>query len=113
MPRLRKVCSWSPCPELVTRPAYYCPAHQRPMITRPSPAAQGYGRGWRAARLRFLASHPLCFCGAPATVVDHVVPHKGDMVLFWTESNLAALCVPHHAAKTAASDGGYGNKVLG
>ena len=63
---------------------------------RPSAARRGYGPRWRRARRRFLARHPLCVaCGAagrlePATVVDHVVPHRGDPVLFWDRGELAA-----------------------
>ena len=57
-----------------------------------------YGRRWERARARFLARHPLCtFCEAmgyivAATVVDHIIPHKGDMTLFWDESNWQPLC---------------------
>jgi 5-methylcytosine-specific restriction protein A len=36
-----------------------------------------------------------------ATVVDHVVPHRGDAALFWDEVNWAALCKRCHDAKTA------------
>jgi 5-methylcytosine-specific restriction endonuclease McrA len=32
----------------------------------------------------------------PATVVDHVIPHRGDMELFWREGNHQALCKLHH-----------------
>lgn len=44
----------------------------------------------------------------PATCVDHVVPHKGDMEVFWQEDNWMALCDSHHAEKTATEDGGFG-----
>ena len=58
-----------------------------------SPLAAGPGRAtWRATR---------CACrvrrqGAlvSATVVDHVVPHRGDPVLFWDESNWQSQCKP-------------------
>jgi 5-methylcytosine-specific restriction protein A len=74
---------------------------------RPSAARRGYGRRWRRARAAFLARHPLCAaCGAqgrvvPVTVVDHVVPHRGDAALFWDEKNWAALCKRCHDRKTA------------
>jgi 5-methylcytosine-specific restriction protein A len=74
---------------------------------RPSAARRGYGPRWRRARVAYLAQHPLCAaCQAegravPATVVDHVVPHRGDPDLFWDESNWAALCKRCHDAKTA------------
>ena len=61
---------------------------------------------WRAVRETFLRAHPLCCrCGAearltPARVVDHVTPIKDGGARFeW--SNLQALCVPCHNAKTA------------
>jgi 5-methylcytosine-specific restriction protein A len=74
---------------------------------RPSAARRGYGPRWRRARAAYLRRHPLCVsCAAagrlePATVVDHVVPHRGDAVLFWNKRNWAALCKPCHDAKTA------------
>jgi 5-methylcytosine-specific restriction protein A len=74
---------------------------------RPSAARRGYGARWRRARAAFLAQHPLCAaCRAqgrvmPATIVDHVVPHRGDERLFWDETNWAPACKPCHDAKTA------------
>jgi 5-methylcytosine-specific restriction protein A len=74
---------------------------------RPSAARRGYGPRWRRARAAFLAEHPLCAaCQAlgrvvPATVVDHVVPHGGDLRLFWDEGNWAPACKRCHDAKTA------------
>ena len=49
---------------------------------------------WKALRKYQLAREPLCrMCGAsgrltPATVVDHVTPHKGDYGLFLDGDNL-------------------------
>jgi 5-methylcytosine-specific restriction enzyme A len=74
---------------------------------RPSATRRGYGPRWRRARAAFLAQHPLCAtcktrgCVVPATVVDHIVPHRGDPALFWDEANWAALCKRCHDAKTA------------
>jgi 5-methylcytosine-specific restriction protein A len=74
---------------------------------RPSAARRGYGPRWRRARAAFLARHPLCAaCRAQgrvvaATVVDHVVPHRGDQRLFWDTSNWAPACKRCHDAKTA------------
>ena len=74
---------------------------------RPSAARRGYGPRWRRARAAYLDRHPLCVpCEAagrlvPATVVDHVVPHRGDSDLFWNEENWQGLCKPCHDAKTA------------
>lgn len=64
--------------------------------------ARLYGRRWREARLVHLAAHPLCvFCGqlgrvTAATVVDHIVPHRGDETLFWDTANWQSLCQPCH-----------------
>lgn len=64
---------------------------------RGSAAERGYGHRWRAARERFLRRHPLCVASlangltVAADVVDHIVPHRGDMVLFWDPSNWQAL----------------------
>jgi 5-methylcytosine-specific restriction protein A len=42
----------------------------------------------------------------PATVIDHITPHRGDRALFWQSSNWQALCKPCHDRKTATEDGG-------
>lgn len=65
--------------------------------------ARGYDYTWQKARKQHLASHPLCvMCQAAgqvklATVVDHITPHRGDMTLFWDESNWQSLCATHHS----------------
>jgi 5-methylcytosine-specific restriction endonuclease McrA len=57
-----------------------------------------YGRRWQKARLLHLAKHPLCNrCQTrnvlrAAAIVDHVTPHRGDLRLFWDESNWQSLC---------------------
>ncbi|WP_371441492.1 HNH endonuclease signature motif containing protein [Methylosinus sp. R-45379] len=66
---------------------------------RPSSSARGYGSKWTQARAEFLAAHPTCNrpgCDAPATVVDHIIPHRGDMKLFWRRSNWQPLCAHCH-----------------
>ncbi|MFC3866200.1 HNH endonuclease [Alcaligenes aquatilis] len=32
-----------------------------------------------------------------ASVVDHVVAHRGNQVLFWDRSNWQGLCSTHHS----------------
>jgi 5-methylcytosine-specific restriction protein A len=44
-----------------------------------------------------------------ATVVDHIIPHKGDKRLFWDIKNWQPLCASCHGIKTAKEDGGFGN----
>lgn len=59
---------------------------------------------WRVLRERQLAMRPLCaFCAAagratPATVADHVEPHRGDRAKFFDPSNLQSLCKTCHDA---------------
>lgn len=80
---------------------------------RPTSSAQrGYSSPWQRARKAYLQVHPLCvMCQkagrlVPASVVDHVVPHKGDTELFWDASNWQALCKPCHDLKTNLEDHG-------
>lgn len=69
-----------------------------------SSTARGYGYRWQKARAAFLAANPLCaMCSQPespvaATVVDHIVPHRGDDVLFWDSDNWQALCAHCHSS---------------
>ena len=87
------------------------PESVAPAPKRPSAAARGYGNKWQSARAGYLAKHPVCvLCkaagyGTPATVVDHIIPHRGDMALFWdSQNNWRALCRPCHGKKTANED---------
>ena len=64
---------------------------------RPSSSARGYDRSWEKARAEFLRRHPRCKCGDPATLVDHIRPHRGDQTLFWDKTNWEAMCVSCHS----------------
>lgn len=61
---------------------------------------------WRKASRRFLVAHPLCIdCEAAGLIqlsahVDHEVPHKGNVALFWDETNWRARCATCHGRKT-------------
>ncbi|GMA48648.1 HNH endonuclease [Alicyclobacillus contaminans] len=112
-------CSEPGCSEL-TRDRY-CERHQRSALEydrhRGNSAQRGYDSRWRKARLAYLRAHPLCAeCQrqgrlTPATVVDHIKPHKGDKALFWDVHNWQPLCKSCHDAKTAREDGGFGNDI--
>ena len=88
----------------------------RPKDNRPSASKRGYDSRWRRTRIGFLKKHPLCAeCEKRgrttlATVVDHIIPHKGDKVLFWDRSNWQPLCKQCHDRKTAKEDGGFGSR---
>lgn len=69
---------------------------------RGSARERGYDSRWDKARRTFLSRHPLCvMCEregrvTAATVVDHIIPHRGDQKLFWDTGNWQSLCKPHH-----------------
>ena len=118
--RLKKPCNYPGCPALIEAETRYCEKHkkqasQRYDKKRGTAHARGYTARWQRARTRYLRQHPLCVeCErqnrlTPATVVDHIIPHKGDMVLFWDEDNWQSLCKTHHDIKTAKEDGGFRN----
>lgn len=90
---------------------------------------RGYGYKWQQARIGYLVKHPFCvMCLAAAgvreqgieaitlaclgkgmalpwaTVVDHSVPHRGDMALFWDSSKWQALCKPCHDSHAQRRD---------
>ena len=68
------------------------------LVRRGTAASRGYGHKWQTARRGYLAKHPLCCCCSAngritmARVVDHVVPHEGDMTVFWRSEDWQALC---------------------
>jgi 5-methylcytosine-specific restriction enzyme A len=74
---------------------------------RPNAATRGYDSTWQKARAGFLAHHSHCEmlivsgqrCGKPASVVDHIKPHKGNRALFWRRDNWQALCTHCHNSK--------------
>lgn len=66
-----------------------------------------YDHRWRQARAIFLRRNPLCkACErdgriTEATEVDHIIPHRGDVKLFWKKENWQSMCKPCHSKKTA------------
>lgn len=87
---------------------------------RRSAYARGYSKTWDREARAFRREFPLCGmrpdgqapvmsdCHArgivtPATQTDHVVPHRGDRVLFWDrDGNWQALCAACGARKSQA-----------
>lgn len=69
---------------------------------RGSARERGYSAKWDKASKGFLAKHVLCLaCAAAgidevARVTDHIVPHRGDMTLFWDRNNWQSCCRWHH-----------------
>jgi 5-methylcytosine-specific restriction endonuclease McrA len=119
-------CTAPGCRALVIG-ASRCPVHARAVrrgqdAQRAGADERGYGTRWKKARATFLAHHPLCArCGARATVVDHIVPHRGDWELFWVhgdyekrpnEPGWQPLCARCHSSKTAQQDGRWGPVLM-
>ena len=122
MPQLFKSpCQFPNCKEYAQTGKRYCARHAEERRkaysanhTGGTRTERGYSNKWLKASKSFLMEHPLCAeCErqgrvTPATEVDHIIPHKGDMELFWDVSNWQALCHKCHARKTALYDGGFG-----
>ena len=108
-------CRHAGCPEL-TRDGW-CPKH-RPRHQRRTSADY---HGWymlpiwtKRLRPAQLLREPWCReCArvyppddprhrTRATVVDHIVPHRGDRALFWAENNWQPLCKACHDRKTGS-----------
>lgn len=112
-------CTHPGCGALVHDGTGRCDKHRRAATQaldarRGTAAERGYGHKWQQAREQFLRAHPLCRRHeargevVAATVVDHIVPHKGDQDLFWRRSNWQPLCKHCHDVKTAVEDGAFG-----
>jgi len=70
---------------------------------RGSARDRGYDVRWDVAAKAFRTTHPLCLgCQAigrveAASVTDHVIPHRGDMVTFWDRAWWQPACGWHHS----------------
>ena len=118
MPRSApRPCNKHGCPRLTN--SKYCEDHKTELYSydndRENSNARGYDAKWRKARSIYLSNHPLCVQHeaqgqvVAATVVDHIIPHKGDKYLFRDQGNWQSLCKQCHDVKTAIKDGGIGS----
>lgn len=115
-------CTYPACGVLVRDGSGRCDRHKRAEAKqldqqRGTSHERGYGYRWQQAREGYLRSHPLCANHerkgevVPATVVDHIIPHRGDMSLFWERSNWQPLCKPCHDFKTATEDSTFARRT--
>lgn len=105
----RRPCRFPGCPNLCDS-GVYCRDHLQYSTDRirGGADARGYDSAWRKARKAYLEEHPLCEeCRkngklTPASVIDHIIPHRGDKKLFWDETNWQSLCKDCHDKKTGS-----------
>ncbi len=115
-------CRHPGCLALTADPSGYCLEHlslarRQQDAARGTAAARGYDSRWHRASRLYLAEHPLCaICQRKtppviraATLVDHIIPHRGNMALFWDESDWQSACDECHRQKSASEDGAFGN----
>lgn len=108
----RRPCRHPGCGKLSVRGRVYCEEHfgLESDRMRGTAAQRGYDKRWQRASGAYLARNPLCVeCRRagklePATVVDHIIPHRGDKRLFWDMGNWQSLCKLHHDRKTARGE---------
>src|SRR5215467_1285302 len=68
-----------------------------------------YPYKWKRAREHYLARHTSCInigkpgCTGTATVVDHIVDHRGHAGRYWDRKNWQPMCSHCHSVKTAQS----------
>lgn len=102
----KKSCKYPRCPNLIRVDQAYCNTHKG-LNRRSSTTKQGYNYRWQKESKKFLAENPYCFycmqkgLTVLASIVDHIIPHRGDMELFWNKANWQSLCKRHHNIKSA------------
>ena len=126
-----KGCAEPTCTLATARGSRWCENHQtdnyeirRERDRKQNPSLKWYGLAiWGKVKTAFRSAFPerafLCQniengvqCRELATEIDHVIPHKGNWLLFLggvNYENLQGLCKVHHSQKTAREDGGFGN----
>lgn len=126
MARASKPCPT--CTALITDGRARCPTC---LTTQRRQSRQRNGRNdrvystakWKRRRAQKLARNPTCeytdsrgACSQPAEVVDHEPPRQQLVAAHVHDPDhmrwLVALCKPHHDAKTATSDGGFGRTAV-
>lgn len=111
---IKRLCKVAGCNGLAEYPERYCPRHL--YLKRKDEERNQLHLGkeysthfpelysslkWKQLRQKHLREEPLCrVCGNKATEVDHLIPHQGDINLFFNEDNLQSLCHNCHSKKT-------------
>lgn len=110
-------CRFPGCPKILRKPGY-CEEHDKKVKkqyeqNRETAVQRGYTYRWQKYSKARLKKKPLCVeCErngrvTQATLTDHIIPHKGDMKLFWDPNNHQSLCEQCHNIKTS-KEGAFG-----
>lgn len=104
----RPGCKYPLCSHRAEEGSSYCKTHKsKEEDIRLTSTERGYNYRWQKVRRMYLRRNPLCVeCLKegniePATIVDHIEPHRGDNEKFWNEDNFQSLCERCHNRKTA------------
>jgi 5-methylcytosine-specific restriction enzyme A len=105
--RLARACRIGTCPHPASSRGR-CAQHARPAEQARHRWAHIYRDSrWSGSwglREQVLTLNPLCaLCGALATCVDHIRPHRGDERLAYDVTNLRSLCTACHGRVTRAA----------
>ena len=116
---VKKLCAKAGCPNFRVEGSSYCEKHDYIRVQYEEKRAEYFANKprdwskyqrtgnynssrWKKESKEFLKTHPYCeMCGDYATVVDHIIPHRGDEELFWNKENWQPLCKSCHNKKTA------------
>ena len=95
-------CRHPHCPGYAVRNGF-CAIHSRSTKEPKGRGLRPSNSRFRRLRHSFLVRHPMCnACKVePATVLDHIIPHRNIATLFWAQNNWQGLCVHCHGVKSA------------
>lgn len=108
--RAPRVCSTPGCPTLIPTGGRCPDCAAAADARRPTSRQRGYDTRWERTRHRQLRAHPDCdWCGAPATVVDHVDGLGPRSPRGHDPTNLRSMCASCHGRRTANDQPGGWN----
>ena len=122
-----KQCRKPGCPN-VTRGESFCEKHSKKRNAlvkeksreydklRGTRTQRGYNNRWLRESKHFIKGKVCVICEKNGIVkmaecTDHIIPHKGDMELFWDITNWQPLCSPCNTKKAIKEEGSFGNLI--
>lgn len=115
-----KICKKAGCGRTCEQGKNYCFVHKdlegkRKIFTYRKKSSEYHhlyeSYRWRTLSKDFLKTHPFCYiCGNPAVATDHIMPHRGDLSLFYDVNNLQPLCAKCHSRKTMKENNNFHKK---